>query len=94
MIVCIKDLFVLPSDRHENQKLPQYLACKAFFFYFAYDISSFGIRLLELFLVQYFIRAVVMNLNPRVPHIKGLKTLRVPGNCFREISEKFTGAIT
>ena len=54
MIVCIKDLFVLPSDRHENQKLPQYLACKAFFFYFAYDISSFGIRLLELFLVQYF----------------------------------------
>ena len=31
-------------------------------------------------------RAVVRNFNPRVPHIKGLKILRVPGNCSRKNS--------
>ena len=31
-------------------------------------------------------RAVVRNFNPRVPHIKGLKILRVPGNCSLENS--------
>ena len=39
-------------------------------------------------------RVVVRNFNPRVPHIKGLKILRVPGNCSLDILLKSTGAIT
>ena len=38
-------------------------------------------------------RAIVRNFNPRMPHIKDLKIVRVLGNCSLEISRKFTGAI-